>query len=575
MKQHSLCSACRLPVVLRDGDRPAAPARVWLCVGAVFLSAACLPGVPALAGPPPPIPSASSSCVEPDLRDVPWTVLRRLTLAAGLAGPSTRSLARSELVALLRAAGPALDDPDERAIAARLLAAWADPADTRSLRIGARVRLAQSDLGAVATGEAGLANPPGLSLGLEPSLSGGAGRWWGAVTPRLTGRLAATGRIPSAPLLYADWPLATGAPVWRDARLTGEAWRLTWPRAVAGARFGGWALSLGWSPARGGPGEGGGLLLDATGPAFPALTLRRAAPFVWRGPLRPFAPDALLVRVGRVSARTVRIGDGWSSDEPRRDEPWFGQWLLAWTPVRWLTAGASLSALALPRSGSLLPDLLQVALPVLSTTRTEMERGPVTDRLFSVNFEGRWRRAPWPLLPSAAGRVYWEYAGEDFNPPGVVPLLPQISAPASVAGVELVGPRWDLAAEFTELEHPLVLWYDHAAFTDGYTHRGWLLGHPLGGTGAAFAGALRWRPRGAGLELALRGERATAGRRGLTPSHAVRRTWELALRPAHGLGAWGVEVARVAEQVTPYAPDAPDAAGARTAWWRAAVVLRR
>jgi hypothetical protein len=403
-------------------------------------------------------------------------------------------------------------------------------------------------------------------------LSGAAGRWWGVVTPRLTGRLAATGRIPPAPLLYAGWPLATGAPAWRDARLAGAAWRLTWTRAVVGARLGGWALSLGWNPARGGPGEGGGLLLDATGPAFPALTLRRAAPMAWRGLLRPFAPDALLVRVGRVSAQTVMIGDGWSSDEPRRDEPWFGQWQLAWTPARWLTAGASLSALAVPRSGSLLPDLLQVALPVLSTTTTETRRGPVTDRLFAASFEGRWRRAPWPLLPSAAGRVYWEYAGEDFNPPGVVPLLPQISAPASVAGVELVGPRWDLAAEYTELEHPLVLWYGHAAFTAGYTHRGWLLGHPLGGTGASFAGTLRWRPRGAGLELSLRGERATAGRSGMTPSHAVRRAWELALRPAHGLGAWGVEAAREEERITPYAPDAP---GARAAWWRAAVVLRR
>ncbi|MHB8080475.1 MAG: capsule assembly Wzi family protein [Candidatus Krumholzibacteriia bacterium] len=474
-------------------------------------------------------------------------------------------------MALLRAAGPALDDPDERAIAARLLAAWADPPDGRALRAGVRLRLAQSDLGAVVTGEAGLADRPGLSLGVEPSLAGAAGRWWGAVTPRLTGRLADSGRIPPAPLLYAGWPLPTGAPVWRDARLAGGAWRLTWPRAVVGARLGGWALSLGWSPVRTGPGDGGGLLLDATGPAFPALTLRRAAPFAGRGPLRPFEPDALLLRVGRVSAQTVVIGDGWADAVARRDDPWFGQWLLAWTPARWLTAGASLSALAVPRSGSLLPDLLQVALPVLSTTRTEMERGPVTDRLFAVNLEGRWRRAPWPLLPSAAGRVYWEYAGEDFNPPGVVPLLPQISAPASVAGVELVGPRWDLAAEYTELEHPLVLWYGHSAFTAGYTHRGWLLGHPLGGTGASFAGAWRWRPRGTGLELALRGERATAGRCGLTPTRAVRRTWELALRPAHGLGAWGLEAARVDEQAIPCAPGV---AGARTAWWRAALVLR-
>ncbi len=571
MEWHNCRSDGRLPTVRRGSGRSALLSRGRASVGAAVLLIVFLPAVPVPAAPQS-SPAEPTSLVEPDLRDVPWTVLRRLVLTAGLAPPAYRPLARAELAALLRAAGPALDDPDERALAARLLAAFAGPDERRAIRYGGRARLVQSDLGAIAAGESGLADPPGLALGLEPTVSVASGRWWGGVTPRLAGRLAATGRIPAAPLLYDGWPLATGAPARRDARLAGGAWRLAWPRAVAGARFGNWALALGWSPAGSGPGDGGGLLLDATGPALPTVTLRRAAPFAWRGPLRPLAPDALLVRVGRASAQTVEIGDGWSAAAPRRDEPWFGQWLLAWRPARWLTAGASLGALALPRSGSLLPDLLQVALPVLSTTRAEAERGPVTDRLFAVNLEGRWRRAPWPLLPSAAGRAYWEYGGEDFNPPGFVPLLPQISAPASVAGVELVGPRWDLAAEYTELEHPLVLWYGHAAFTGGYTHRGWLLGHPLGGSGASWAGLLRWRPRGAGLELELRGERATAGRRGATPSRAERSTWGVALRPAHGLGAWGLEAARVDERVTPYAADAP---GARTAWWRAAVLLRR
>mgnify|MGYP000703531598 CR=1 FL=1 len=44
-----------------------------------------------------------------------------------------------------------------------------------------------------------------------------------------------------------------------------------------------------------------------------------------------------------------------------------------------------------------------------------------------------------PLLPAAAGRVYWEYGGEDFLPDERLGLWPKVAAPASVIGAELVG----------------------------------------------------------------------------------------------------------------------------------------
>ena len=63
----------------------------------------------------------------------------------------------------------------------------------------------------------------------------------------------------------------------------------------------------------------------------------------------------------------------------------------------------------------------------------------------------------------------------------MVGTVPQISAPASLAGVELVEHRWDLTVEYLLTQHPKVLWYSNSGFSEGYSHEGVVLGHPLGG----------------------------------------------------------------------------------------------
>lgn len=503
---------------------------------------------------------------------MPWGALRRLALEAGLPAPDGRPVAPDELAGLLRraaAAGvPALADAGEHAVLARLLDAYAT-GDGEPARASLRAVLRWSELGDVAEREAGLPVPSGLGAVLEPSLTVGSGRWWAGATARWRGRLVAGGGAPAAALLYAGWPAATGLPRRGAARQASGAWRLDWPRAAAGARWGRWAVSAGWQPLLSGPGESGGLLLAGHGPSFPSVTVRRTAPFALGGGLRRLAPTSLLLRAGRVSATSVAASvDG----EPRlwRDEPWFTQWEFGLTPAGWLDLGASLTALAVPREGSLLPDLLQVDFPLLDATRKEAVRGPVTDRLVAVRMGGRWRRAPWPLLPRAAGRLYWEYGGEDFNPPGDVPVLPQISAPASVIGCELVGPRWDLAAEYVDLRHPLVLWYAHQGFAEGYAHRGWPLGHPAGGSALAWRGTVRWRPAGRGVELEFAGGRARWGERGQTPGRAERWRWDLALRPAHGLDGWRAALGFTRERSRPYEGEGGPAA-ARADWWRAEI----
>ena len=433
-----------------------------------------------------------------DARLVPWDTLRRLALEAGLQPPIDEPISGAEWRRLTRgiAAASAHEnyDPAEREAFASLVAT-----PTSRSGFGARLLLGRSDHGRIMPGQAGLAWGSGWNASTEAGGEASRGPWWAAVTGRFNavtgwGAGPATSSADSASsLFWSGWDPVTGPAQQRRALLLDAGTRFEIVRAVVGVETGGWGLSAGWEPRRDGPGLSGALLLDRDGAPFPALTARRLAPFRWRGIMRPIAPQQLLLRAGLLSRR--RVNDPEAAAGGRFDRPWFFQWLARWRVADWFRIGCSQTAVAVPREGTLWPDLLQINFPVVGTTWREQDSGPFTDRLFAVQMELRWRHAPWPWLPSAAGRAWWEYAGTDFLPSGPWGLIPQIAAPASVAGFELVGPRWDLALEYAETLHPLVLWYGNGAFPDGYTQRGWLLGHPLGGAGEQLGAIVRWRPR--------------------------------------------------------------------------------
>ncbi|MFO7654850.1 MAG: capsule assembly Wzi family protein [Candidatus Krumholzibacteriia bacterium] len=365
----------------------------------------------------------------------------------------------------------------------------------------------------------------GLTAAMSAAAELERGRAWAAASGRLLGRVTSGGQMPPPELLYDGWPTATGRPAAGEARTFDGPWRVDWPRLVAGVQLGRWALAAGWAPRSAGPGLEGGLTLSEHAPSFPALTLRRTAPLHWRGPVGWLAPEHLLVRGGLLDRRAVRWEDERGRHE-RADRPWFVQWLVTWNHTRWLRTTVTQSAVAAPRRGTLWADLPQVAFPLVGATDAESERGPLTDRIFALQFEGCWRRAPWPLLPAAAGRAYWEYGGEDYLPNDVLPFLPSIAAPASVAGVELLSPRWDLAAEYAELRHPLVLWYSSSSFDPGYAHGGRVLGTPLGGGGERVTLLTRLRSGGSRWEAELRGDRSVWRHPGLPEARRL----EAALR---------------------------------------------
>lgn len=460
-----------------------------------------------------------------DARLVPWATLRRLALEAGLQPPVDEPLGAGEWRALVEAidatSGPALDDPAEREALAGLAGLLSGGSWS-----GARAMAGYTDRGEAPAGEAGLAWGPGWNGTVELGAQAARGRWWAAVTGRAgvqTG-WGAGGDVDDTedPLLWPGWHPATGPAQERLFLLQEDGARADLVRAVVGVGFGNWALSAGLEPRRDGPGLGGALLMDRSGRSFPALTARRVAPMRWQGVMRPLAPEQLLLRVGLLSRR--EMADDLADTGTRTDEPWFFQWLVRWRVTDWFRFGCSQTAMAVAREGTLWPDFLEINFPVAGTTWREIEGGPLTDRLFAAQMEFRWVRAPWRWLPNAAGRAWWEYAGTDFLPRGPGGVIPEISAPASVAGIELVSPRWDLGVEYAETLHPLVLWYSNSSFPSAYTNEGWLMGHPLGGAGEQVSALVRLRPQAAGggwyAECGL--ARATWGDEGHTPARARR-----------------------------------------------------
>jgi hypothetical protein len=512
--------------------------------------------------PPAAVGAAGGGTVETDPSTLPWSTLTRWLLEAGVFPPVYRPVSRAELARLLAAAAegegsggstlPALERAALRQAARRLGppygAEGSSPGGTyRGWSSGLQLLVSGDQVGDLWRGRGGLLMPAGLSMAASEEITFWSGRWWASLAPRLTGRIAAPADPPPSALAYPGWPLATGRPVTGRSRRDEGAWRLSWPRLVGGAGFGPWAFSLGVMSAQLGPGRTGALTRDPSGEPFPVLSVRRTARFTWRGWFSRVAPSDLLLQVGRVSLQEVAYED---VDGPvrRQEHPWYFQWLLGWHTRPWLRLTMTGAALAAARRGTLWPDLVQVNFPMLGATWAETQRGPLTDRIFSVQMEARYRRAPWPLLPATAGRLYWEYAGEDFRP-GRIPFLPQLSAPASVAGWQMLDPRWDLSLEYVELEHPQVLWYAHSNFQSGWTHRRWLIGHPLGGGARAWNALVRWRPLGPRWELSLGFEQADWHRMDRLPGEARTRQWSLAYGRPLAAARWSVEASWLSEEV--------------------------
>jgi hypothetical protein len=105
-----------------------------------------------------------------------------------------------------------------------------------------------------------------------------------------------------------------------------------------------------------------------------------------------------------------------------------------------------------------------------------------TDQKLSLD----WSLSLHPVLSRLGGidggRFYGEYAGED----ALQGTPPSPSAPAMTLGLELVAGPVLVRAEESNNVDDTALWYSHAIYTDGYTYRDRLIGHPMGGDSRSF-----------------------------------------------------------------------------------------
>ncbi len=492
--------------------------------------------------------------LDADARTTPWSSISRLALEGGSFPPAYRTVSENEISSLLAGI-------QEQAIS-RNARAFADDSEYARLvflqdrylqggnglvlrgcpcrenpvffRLSGRILGGYSEMGNPVPFEGGLSFAPGHNLFFEPSMELAVGSFWSVVNFRFGGRTISGGRefegasAVSDPLAWPNWPIPTGKFEVHEARLKGGAWTGQITRAMVGTQKGNWSLSAGWDHHRTGPGLTGSLNLDYQGQAFPAITARRTSPFQWNSFMSYVDPEYLLLRAGQLTERTVKWSDAYGRQQ-KEAKPYFFQWLIGWDITSWFRTTLSHTVLATAREGTLWPDLLQINFPLIGTTWRETDSGPITDRIFAAQMEFRWRDAPWPVLPASAGRLFWDYGGTDFLPSGPGGMIPQISIPASVAGFELLSPRWDLAFEYSELQHSKVLWYSNSGYSQGYSQDQSLMGHPLGGSGKSLTSLIRIRPPHWGLQLELMGKWATWGMKHYTPGTGEAHTLALTL----------------------------------------------
>jgi len=324
--------------------------------------------------------------------------------------------------------------------------------------------------------------------GVSTAVSAGARLTWGPVTAVLdptayysqnrafdlapeTGR--GVDRSGLSPYAYAwqngriDWPERFG-----PEAFTGLDWGQTGVRVSAGAFTAGFSTeNLWWGPAIKNP-----IIMSATGPGFPHLDLGTARP-VWIG-------------IGRAEARVLwgRLAESAYFDTiPGNDGRFFSGIVLGIQPrwVKGLTLGITRvfyqawDSLAASDYVAIFQTVFKAGL----ATPTDPLGNDLRDQLLSL--VARW------TFPEAGFEAYVEWARNDHNADLRDLLLQPDHSRAYTLGFQQLlpsgGGRVRLRGELTTLGRPATIqtratptYYLHGIVRQGYTHRGQLLGAPIG-----------------------------------------------------------------------------------------------
>ncbi len=320
---------------------------------------------------------------------------------------------------------------------------------------------------------------------------------------------------------------AEGFAIDYDARIRSDRFGTTW-RPLTFTLRSGWRnlrVVAGREPLSWGPGVHGNLLLTTNAEPLNQLRLESDSPFALPGPFRD---------LGRFTVTwfAAHLDDPHRHDAP---SPWLTGSRATWSPARWFDLGISRTVLLGGHGHGFIvtPGSLFDVLTGTNENRRGGDRRNDTDQLGSVD----WNLYLWPALRPLplldGGRLYGEYGGEDSPQSGPLP-----STPGHTYGIELVARGVLVRAEASNAIDDSNLWYWHYLYTDGYTLRGRVIGHPMGGDSRAQSYDLEvpvgeWGLVTAGMERQEHGFRA---RPGIPPidavqpvPHGVQDTFSLAL----------------------------------------------
>ena len=220
-----------------------------------------------------------------------------------------------------------------------------------------------------------------------------------------------------------------------------------------------------------GVGRSGGIVLSPER-AFDGVALRTSWPLRMPGPLR-FLRD---LRGTLLISRLERSGPV--------DAPWFGAAALGLAPTRNLHIGLQRAAM-FGGAGNVQSLSARNLLFLLAgmTSQGGKDSG-FENQVASVDV---WARFTSFGIPFA---VYGELGVDDVG-------FTLFSTAAFIAGLELPAlpgvPALSVGVEHARFPHSCCThppWYRHGDLAEGWTDRGWLLGHPLGGEGSEWA--LHW-----------------------------------------------------------------------------------
>lgn len=227
-------------------------------------------------------------------------------------------------------------------------------------------------------------------------------------------------------------------------------------------------LTLGREPLAWGPERHGGLLISTNARPLDQVRIESESPFA--------LPGLEGLGVFTASAFLGKLDDPGRSDA---QSPWLSGMRLTYAPARWLVLGAERTTM-LGGGGhdfAITPRSVANVLLGRDENRAAGEGdGNDTDQKATVD----WSLYLWPVFRSVpvldGGRLYGRYGGEDSPQEGPLP-----SATGHTYGIELVLRGVLLRAEASNVRDDRNLWYWHRVYTDGYTYRGRVLGHPMGG----------------------------------------------------------------------------------------------